>query len=44
MDELDTLRKMKKKIDRSQLGPSKFFDEQKSAFKDRVFHLLPYYY
>ena len=36
-------RKIKKKLDRSQLGPSKVFGKQMSALKDRVF-LLPYYY
>ena len=30
-------RKIKKKLDRSQSGPSKFFGEQRSALKDRVF-------
>ena len=29
-------RKIKKKLDRSQSGPSKFFGEQKSALKDRA--------
>ena len=36
-------RKIKKKLDRSQPGPSKVFGKQMSALKDRVF-LLPYYY
>ena len=36
-------RKIKKKLDSSQSEPSKFFGEQKSAFKDHVFHLAYYY-